>query len=229
MNLANHDHIMKECLRFLEINDIQVSADVKEIVKSFFSSDEHLTIEQLEHRANQIEPVVSRQQVEKTMQILVDYGFAVRKTFDGRTVYEHLHLNEHHDHFYCVRCGKILEFYAPKIEQMQLEEAAKRGFHAFNHKLQIHGLCSSCFGEQTRRLIPLAMVERGGKFRVENIASRHRHGGMHGRRLMDMGIVPGAQGEVINNSSGMLVVCINGVRIALGQGQSHRVQVHLLQ
>lgn len=214
-------------MRFLEINDVQVTGDIREIVSEFFATDEHLTIEQIEQEIGRKKSVVRRQMIEKTMQILVDYGFAARKSFDGRTVYEHLHLNEHHDHFYCIRCGKILEFYAPRIEQLQLEEAAKKGFHAFNHKLQIYGLCAECFGEQARRVIPLAMVERGGRFRVEEIISRRNPGVSHGRRLMDMGIIPGAEGEVISNTSGMSVVCIGGTRIALGRGQSQRVMVYL--
>ncbi|MFP4416890.1 MAG: transcriptional repressor [Chitinivibrionales bacterium] len=228
MNQRNHDHILQECLRFLEINDVQVSGDIRQIVTRFFSTDEHLSIEQIEQSIDKGGSSVSRQLIEKTMQILIDYGFATRKTFDNRIVYEHLHLNEHHDHLYCIRCGKILEFFAPEIEKLQLEEAAKKGFHAFNHKLQIYGFCAECFGEQARRVIPLAMVEPGGRFRIENIVSRRQTGLMQGRRLMDMGILPGVQGEVISNTSGMSVIHINGTRIALGRGQSQRVMVNLI-
>ncbi len=70
--------------------------------------------------------------------------------------------------------------------------------------------------------MPLIMAERGRRVRIKAI-----HGG-HGfrRKLVDMGLVPGMEIEVINNpNGGPMVVGIFDTRIMLGRGMAHRIMV----
>jgi Fur family ferric uptake transcriptional regulator len=230
MNHQSHRRILAECLRFLSVNGVSVDDSVKAIIEFFFSADHHVSLTDIQNHARTRRLSISREQISRTLSLLVEYGFAVRKEFgESTTVYEHLHLGEHHDHFYCLRCGRIIEFVSAGIEQLQLEEARKAGFHAFSHRMQIHGLCGECFGEAEQTLLQLTMVQKGGKFRVvgyegEKKGKPHRHAR---RRFADLGLVPGAEGEVINNSLGMLVINLHGSRIALGRGESRHVTVTL--
>ena len=62
----------------------------------------------------------------------------------GQTRFEREHNREHHDHFICRVCGRILEFSNPEIERLQEENAAALGFLIEGHRHQIFGLCRSC-------------------------------------------------------------------------------------
>jgi Fur family ferric uptake transcriptional regulator len=143
--------------------------------------------------------------------------------------YEHLHLGEHHDHFYCLKCGKIIEFFSPEIEDWQTRVARDHEFHAFDHKMQIHGLCKKCFGSS--KALPLSKVETGGKFRIVEVSDREQfyQGCKMVQRLMDMGILPGTEGTVINNHGGRIVLLINNSRVALGRGMSQIIKVVLIE
>jgi Fur family transcriptional regulator, ferric uptake regulator len=44
----------------------------------------------------------------------------------------------------CERCGRIVEFIQPQIEQLQEAVAQRFGFVATNHKMEIYGICQEC-------------------------------------------------------------------------------------
>ena len=52
--------------------------------------------------------------------------------------------NVHHDHLICERCGRIIEFVQPRIEELQEELAQRYGFVATTHKMEIYGICKAC-------------------------------------------------------------------------------------
>jgi len=225
-----HRLILDECIGLLSVNGIEVSDALKKVIIYFFSTDHHISLDDVSKfiRSNNLD--ISDEVVSSAFNLLVEYGFALEKEFgDCITRYEHLHPGEHHDHFYCLKCGKIIEFYSPVIEEAQIAEARSRGFHAFSHKMQIHGLCDSCFGKTAEKSLSLSTVQSGGKFRVVGVAgdTGRPHQKLR-RRLMDMGMRVGIEGEVIVNQGGPLVVHVNGMRIALGREMSEAIEVVLV-
>ena len=66
------------------------------------------------------------------------------------------------------------------------------------------------------------MVNRGQKVRLVAINA----GRSLQARLASMGLIPGVEIEVINNSSkGPFIVAVNGVRLMLGRGMAHKIEV----
>jgi len=229
-NSRSHEQICNECLALLDSNGVNVDESFRSLIAYFFSTDRHLSFEDIKDYVQSNNLAIDEDSIRSVMKLLVEYGFAMEKAFGTSIRYEHLHVGEHHDHFYCLKCGTIIEFFSPIIEEAQQREATAHGFHAFTHKMQIHGLCAKCFNKSVKHLVPLAMVHTGGKFRVMKIAG----GGPLGfrsdgkRRLHDMGITSGVYGDVVANHGGRLVVAIKGNRLALGKGMSQRVMVSLV-
>ena len=50
----------------------------------------------------------------------------------------------HHDHLYCVSCGKIIEFEDKEIEKLQEKTCQDKKFYPLKHTLKIVGLCKEC-------------------------------------------------------------------------------------
>ncbi len=68
-------------------------------------------------------------------------GLLIRHHFEsGKAVFE---LNEggHHDHFVCLQCGQVEEFFDEQIEKRQTEVAKERGFAIHEHSLQLYVHC----------------------------------------------------------------------------------------
>lgn len=227
---TNHDSLQNECLSLLSATDIELSPFAIAVINFFFSVDSHVALRDFEDYLKSKALPVDIEGVQATMQILEDYGFATRRTFpDGRARYEHLHIGEHHDHLFCLRCGRIIEFFSPDLERLQADMARRNGFHAFSHRLLIRGLCDTCFGKTEPGVVCLAALQPGATFRVERIDTSDAtapagRGGI--RRLSEMGIGVGAEGEVVSNH-GIVLVTLGGTRLALGQGQARRIMVTL--
>ena len=88
---------------------------------------------------------VSRATVYRTLDILVQHGFARKLNLgDGRARYEPKIDSPHHDHMICNNCGKIIEFVNHKIEKIQEEIAKHHQFKLQKHIHQLFGICKEC-------------------------------------------------------------------------------------
>jgi Fur family ferric uptake transcriptional regulator len=228
---TKHKRILDECTEFLNLNGYTVTDELSELLVYFFSTDRHLSFEEIRHFAHNKKLDITDTQIRDSIDILVEYGFATVKEFgDGPPRYEHLHYGEHHDHFYCLKCGLIIEFYSPVIEAQQHTEAMKKGFHPFSHKMQISGLCEKCFGKSSAHTIALSRVESGAKFIISEVveSSVFPETGMR-KKLLDLGLIPGCKGEVLTSTGGRIVIILNGSRLALGRAMSQSIQVLLTE
>jgi len=71
-------------------------------------------------------------------------GILTRHHFEsGKAVFE-LNQGGHHDHFVCVKCGSVQEFYDPELEKQQESIASRFGFEIQEHELYLYGVCKSC-------------------------------------------------------------------------------------
>jgi hypothetical protein len=53
---------------------------------------------------------------------------------------------------------KIEEFHDDRIEELQLEAAAKKGFTLVSHDLRLRGYCRSCAKDRARGAVPPARI-----------------------------------------------------------------------
>jgi len=65
------------------------------------------------------------------------------KNKSGQTIFE-LNRGDHHDHMYCVRCGRIEEFFDESIESKQETIASKAGWIINDHSMVMFGMCPDC-------------------------------------------------------------------------------------
>jgi Fur family transcriptional regulator, ferric uptake regulator len=130
----------------MEKHGLKASRQRDVIADVFFSAGGHLTVDDLLRRARKLDPKVSQATVYRTMKLLADCGLAHARHFhDGQTRYEVSDTSgEHHDHLICTRCGSIVEFVEPRIEELQEQVAAKHGFVVTDHKMELYGLCRDC-------------------------------------------------------------------------------------
>ncbi len=111
----------------------------------FFSSDQHLSTEELYDAVRAVDARIGQATVYRTMKLLCEAGLAKEMHFgDGTARFEPNTDNTHHDHLICTGCGKNLEVVDDTIEQLQVELARKHGFTLTSHRMYLYGLCSSC-------------------------------------------------------------------------------------
>ncbi|MBW1779592.1 MAG: transcriptional repressor [Deltaproteobacteria bacterium] len=225
--MKNSDYLEKANFRSLiETDGKDRMQDRLNVIDVFLGTEDHITLEEMFHllkeKGYDLDPVF----VTQCMNRMVELGFAQKKQFEDQPIrYEHRHLGKHHDHLICTKCGKIVEFADENIERLQLEVAARHGFHMLQHRMDIYGLCSDCLSKR-RRLIPLAMAKPG-----ERVVIREISGGRTRRaRLTSMGLRPGDVIEIITNTGqGRIILGHGHTRLAIGRGLAQTIVVSLAE
>ncbi|HQY62590.1 MAG TPA: Fur family transcriptional regulator [Polyangiaceae bacterium] len=132
-----HQHMQRKGLRSTEQRRL--------IVETFFTSPNHVSIEELLAQVRAQDPKVGYATVYRTLKLLSECGVAFERRFgDGLTRYELADEASHHDHLICVECDDILEFEEERIEAIQEEIARKYGYVLRSHKHEMYGVCPAC-------------------------------------------------------------------------------------
>ncbi len=82
--------------------------------------------------------------VYRSLALLVETGEAdVLPHKDGEAVYLRCS-RQHHHHLVCRSCGHAIEITGPDIESWAEDLAARHGYTAISHTLEVFGLCPGC-------------------------------------------------------------------------------------
>lgn len=111
----------------------------------------HLTADQVAEDVARTGVSVSKATLYRTLGVLMQCGLFEEVDFGGRRrFYEPVIGQDHHDHLYCMRCGKIVEFLHEALEKAQDDAARAHGFVNLSHSVRIFGLCPKCAREWRR-------------------------------------------------------------------------------
>ncbi|TEW44006.1 ferric iron uptake transcriptional regulator [Psychromonas algicola] len=101
--------------------------------------NQHLSAEDLYKKLLEQGDEVGVATVYRVLNQFDDAGIVTRHHFEGgKSVFELTH-QEHHDHLVCLKCGEVIEFNDPLIEEQQKLIAAKFGIKLTNHSLYLYG------------------------------------------------------------------------------------------
>ena len=124
---------------------LKATSQREDIAQVFFATDRHISVEELYSEVRRVNPRVGYATVYRTMKLLKECGLAAERHFaDGQARFENVEAERHHDHIICERCGRIVEFVHPQMEQLQEKVAQRFGFVATMHKMEIYGICQEC-------------------------------------------------------------------------------------
>ncbi len=131
--------------QWLKERGLKSTSQRDDIAQIFFTSNRHISVEELYAEVCKINPRVGYATVYRTLKLLKECGLAAERHFaDGEARFENIKEEGHHDHLLCDRCGKIVEFAHPQLEKLQALIAHKLGFVVTHHKMEIYGICREC-------------------------------------------------------------------------------------
>ncbi|WP_019449171.1 ferric iron uptake transcriptional regulator [Cupriavidus sp. BIS7] len=82
--------------------------------------------------------------VYRVLNQLVQADILLRHSFESDHAVFELNEGGHHDHLICLECGRVEEFRDERIEQRQMQVAARNDFVLREHMLVLYGLCPAC-------------------------------------------------------------------------------------
>jgi Fur family ferric uptake transcriptional regulator len=131
--------------KYLERRGLKLTAERQALFDEIFSRHEHLEPDELLVRLRSKHKKISRATIYRTLELLVDSGIVGKvRIGEAGYRYERLRAGDHHDHLICDQCGRVIEFFEPRIENLQDEVAERYGFVLLSHSHQMRGICRSC-------------------------------------------------------------------------------------
>lgn len=131
--------------QYIKEKNLKHSEQRENILDVFLSIEKHLTTEELYQEVKKIYPKISFTTVYRTMKLLKECGLCRELCFDdGISRYEHSYNHKHHDHLICTKCGRCIEIFESKIENLQNEIFKKNNFLSEGHKMELYGVCPDC-------------------------------------------------------------------------------------
>lgn len=116
----------------------------RDLVRYIFAQHNHFDAEQLIEDIRRERLRVSRATIYRTLTKLVDAGLLRRLELGTRTFFEHDYGYPQHEHLYCDRCHKMIEFQNPSIMTTMTDVCREHGFQAAGHTFIIRGVCADC-------------------------------------------------------------------------------------
>jgi len=114
-----------------------------ETYRELLSSQDHPTAEALYRRLRKTLPTVSLDTVYRTLATLVEYGLIARvETKESLGRFEAAGVPHHH--LICRRCGQIMDFQWPIMDELSLPEAIGTWGKIDQKSVVVYGICQSC-------------------------------------------------------------------------------------
>jgi Fur family ferric uptake transcriptional regulator len=136
-------------LQYLRSRGLRATPERRALLAAIFAQHRHIDADQVLEVVQQSGHKISRATVYRNLELLVACGLVHKVRLAGRrSVFEHLHPGQSHDHLACRRCRRIVEFVSPGISALLAEICRAHGFEARGNQLQILGLCRACAGAE---------------------------------------------------------------------------------
>jgi len=128
----------------------------RDMIRFIFAQHNHFDAERLIEDMKQAGFRLSRATVYRTLSKLVDAGLLRRLEFGSRMFYEHDYGYPQHEHMYCQKCGKVIEFQDSRLDPFIRDVCQQHHFQIDGHTFIIRGTCEACNrAKRTKRLLDL--------------------------------------------------------------------------
>ena len=132
--------------RYLREQGLPITQQREAVAQVVFSSNGHLSVEEIEQRLRQGEERIGKATIYRTLDLLVKSKLVEEHDFgEGFKRYEHrLSRQPVHEHLICLECGTVIEFRSDEVERIERQVLKDHGFEPTRHRLEIYGLCRDC-------------------------------------------------------------------------------------
>ena len=126
--------------KLCEERKIRLTENRRIVARVVAQSDDHPDVEEVYRRALKINPRIGVATVYRALNMFEELGLIARHDFLGRgkSRYEKLESDEHHDHLVDISTDEVHGFYNEELEKLKEKIARDHGFDLVGHRLELY-------------------------------------------------------------------------------------------
>ena len=145
-NSVSYDEVLESFKELLKSSGLKYTKQRELILEIIYDNSGHFTPEDIYNLIKMSYPEVKLgiATVYRTLALLEEAHIVSSISFGAQGKKYEFGLTDHHDHFVCLECGGIEEFFDETIEKQQESIAKAHNFKMTKHIMKIMGICSAC-------------------------------------------------------------------------------------
>ncbi|UAL52916.1 MULTISPECIES: peroxide-responsive transcriptional repressor PerR [Metabacillus] len=137
------EHQLKEALDTLKQTGVRITPQRHAILEYLIQSMTHPTADDIYKSLESKFPNMSVATVYNNLRVFREVGLVKELTYGDASSRFDFVTTEHY-HVICEKCGKIVDFHYPGLDEVEHLASHVTGFKVSHHRMEIYGVCGSC-------------------------------------------------------------------------------------
>ncbi len=134
---------LKEAISTLKETGVRITPQRHAILEYLIESMAHPTADDIYKALEGKFPNMSVATVYNNLRVFREVGLVKELTYGDSSSRFDFVTTEHY-HVICDRCGKIVDFHYPGLDEVEQLASHVTGFKVNNHRMEIYGVCADC-------------------------------------------------------------------------------------
>lgn len=137
------EHELEQAIIALRKSGVRITPQRQAIVRFLISSHTHPTADKIYQALSPDFPNISVATIYNNLRVFKKIGIVKELTYGDAS--SRFDFNTHnHYHVICERCGKIVDFHYPQLDEIEQLAQHVTNFDVTHHRMEIYGLCEEC-------------------------------------------------------------------------------------
>ncbi|WP_026089313.1 MULTISPECIES: peroxide-responsive transcriptional repressor PerR [Bacillus] len=138
---------LKEALDILKKSSVRITPQRHAILEYLIDSMSHPTADEIYKALEGKFPNMSVATVYNNLRVFREAGLVKELTYGDSSSRFDFTTSDHY-HVICVKCGTIVDFHYPGLDEVEQLASHVTGFKVFQHRMEVYGECPSCLAKE---------------------------------------------------------------------------------
>ncbi|MFS0784703.1 peroxide-responsive transcriptional repressor PerR [Bacillus sp. 1P06AnD] len=140
-------HQLEDALEVLKKSSVRITPQRHAILEYLIDSMTHPTADEIYKALEGKFPNMSVATVYNNLRVFKDAGLVKELTYGDSSSRFDFTTSDHY-HIICEKCGNIVDFHYPGLDEVEQLASHVTGFKVHQHRMEVYGVCPGCLAKE---------------------------------------------------------------------------------